>query len=349
MFSGSSPTQPSFFVGRIPVTVSPLHLLLMAFLFYQMLARSVMLGVGAILIASFSVLCHELGHAWVSRRFGLGAAIELTGLGGLTSHMPARNNRELFLITAAGPAMNFALAAAFFAAGFVAAGLLAELVQVGMWINIVWGIYNLLPIIPLDGGILALVVLRRLFRKGDRAERIAHWAGVVLGGLGAMYGLATQSLLVGFVLGMAAFENWRALQALGPAPVRHERQRHPVVRDHLQAARDAYGRGDFVEAARLCHLARSEPFVALDEMRQLWQILALCAARQSHWDEAIRHAERLPDAPEMAQVRAVALLALGDAQRARAFLSQPAARHASEVQFESLRQLARRPSGEVAR
>ncbi len=341
---GPPPSRASFYIGGVPVTVSPMHLLLMAFLFYQVLQRSVALGIGVILIASFSVLAHELGHAFTSLRFGLGARIELTGLGGLTYHAPARDNRQLFFVTAAGPAMNFVLAALLYGVHGFTQGMLDEIVFMGIQVNVVWGIYNLLPIIPLDGGILTLVVLRRFFRKGDRAERIAHWIGLLLGGAGAALGLASQSLLVAFVLGMAAFENWRALQALGPAAVQHEKVPHRNVREILDQARQAYARSEWDDAARFCHLARSEPFVSTEEMRQIWQILALTAARQGQWTEALRHAERLPEVPEMAQVRAVCILALNEPARAKAFLATGAAALVAESQLESLRELARRTS-----
>lgn len=339
---GPPPSRASFHVGGVPVTVSPMHLLLMAFLFYQVLQRSVALGIGVILIASFSVLAHELGHAWTSLRYGLGARIELTGLGGLTYHAPARDNRQLFLVTAAGPAMNFVLAAVLYGVFGYSEGMLAEIVYMGIQVNVVWGIYNLLPIIPLDGGILMLVVLRRVFKRGDRADRIAHWIGLVLGGVGAALGLVQGSMLVAFVLGMAAFENWRALQSLGPAPVQHEKIPHKNVREILGQAHAAYTRCDWDAAARYCHLARNEPFVSTEEMRQIWQILALTAARQRSWDEALRHAERLPEVAEMAQVRAVCLLAVADPARARTFLSTSSAALVAEPQLESLRELARR-------
>ena len=199
-----------------------------------------------------------------------------------------------------------------------------------------------MPIIPLDGGILTLVILRRFLRRGDRADRVAHWIGLLLGGAGAAFGLAQGSMLVAFVLSFAAFEYWRALQALGPAPVLHEKVPHQNVREILDQAREAYARSDWDAAARLSHLARSEPFVSTEEMRQIWQILALSAARQSKWEEALRHAERLPDVAEMAQVRAVCLIALSDPARAKAFLSTAAASAVAGGQLESLRELARR-------
>jgi hypothetical protein len=83
-------------------------------------------------------------------------------------------------------------------------------------------------------------------------------------------------------------------------------------------------------------------------MQQIWQVLALAAARQGDWREAIRYAERCPSSPEMAQVRAVALLALADAAQARTFLGSEASALVQAPQLEALRELARSGGGAVA-
>ncbi len=347
MFAQSGgPQRPHFTIAGVPVTVSIFHVLLMGFIFQFQLQKSVPLGIGTIIMASFSVLMHEMGHALVSNRYGLAPRVELNGLGGVTMHAPARGDLQTFFITAAGPAMNFALAAVFWFVQDYATGMLAEIVWIGMGVNIIWGLYNLLPVLPLDGGTLTLLLLRRIFRRGDRAERIAFWIGIVIGGAGAVWGAAERQWLVVFVLGMAAFQNWRALQELGAPAPDHNRVKHSRVRELLDRARQAYSTGDWEGASRYCHQARSEPFLSTDEMQQVWHILALSAARQSAWDDAIRYAERNGNSPEMAQVRAVALLALADPGRARNFLATGAARLVSGEQLESLRALAR-TSGSV--
>jgi membrane-associated protease RseP (regulator of RpoE activity) len=52
-----------------------------------------------------------------------------------------------------------------------------------MWVSLGWGIINLLPILPLDGGNIAITLLRRT--RIDEPERVARLLSV-----GAALGLA---------------------------------------------------------------------------------------------------------------------------------------------------------------
>lgn len=341
---GPYPGRPHFSVLGIPVHISMWHGVLMGVLFYQLLRQDGALGIGVIIIASFSVLMHELGHAFVSRYFRLAPRVALVGFGGLCYHEPARRPRDQFLITAAGPAMNFLLALLFELLQPTAAGTLASILYYAVVINIVWGAYNLLPIYPLDGGVLTQVVLNKLIPRGDQADRITHWTGVVLGGALGAWGLLSGQFFVGIIMGFAAFENWQQLQVMERSPVRHETRKHTSVRELLKQARTAYSQGNLDAAARLCHQARAEPFVSIEEARHIWHMLALTAARQQKYEDAIRYAERLPSSAEMAQIQAVCVLALAEPGRARTFLSTSSAALVDAPQLESLRVLARRTS-----
>ncbi len=343
---GERQTRPLFSIAGIPVGISPWHFALLAMLFFQLLKKSLPLGLGVVLIASFSVLAHELGHAMVARYFRLQPRIQLSSFGGLTYHEPTHRPRDHFLITAAGPATNFLLGGLIWMVLPSGDSMLPEILLWGVYVNVVWGVFNLVPIWPLDGGILLLVILRKVVKGGLRADRAVHMLGLGLSVLGALWALSGGGgLLMVFILGMTGMYNWRALQALGRSPVRHETKAHEPVRDMLVQARDAYQSGDFDTAIRLSHQARAEPFLSLEEVRHVWHILALSSARLAQYDDAIRYAERLPESLEMAQVLAVCIVALDDAQRARKFLVSPAARLIDAERQETLRVLARRANG----
>ena len=80
-----------------------------------------------------------------------------------------------------------------------------------LFINIWWGLINLLPIYPLDGGRIA----RELFtlRHPRRGIIGSLWLSIAAAGLMAAYGLYLQSLFTMLMFGLLAYSNYQALQA----------------------------------------------------------------------------------------------------------------------------------------
>jgi Zn-dependent protease len=122
---------------------------------------SVMVFCGIVFV---SVLAHELGHAFTGRAFGLAPAITLHAMGGLTSWEKNRNitpGRSL-VISLAGPSVGLALGVGLLVLGLVALPILApdyhappaaaRLFAAAVYVNIVWSLFNLAPVVPLDGG-----------------------------------------------------------------------------------------------------------------------------------------------------------------------------------------------------
>ena len=114
----------------------------------------------AMLIAFFTcVVLHELGHSFTAMHFGIGVRrILLLPIGGMAEFdgIPRQPARE-FLITIAGPAVNFAIAAVLWLTlppyhdgilMYSFEGLLYQL----FYANLVMGCFNLLPAFPMDGG-----------------------------------------------------------------------------------------------------------------------------------------------------------------------------------------------------
>jgi membrane-associated protease RseP (regulator of RpoE activity) len=163
----------AFRLGRIPVRV---HLFF--FLTALMLAggRPGPLLVSWIVIVFVSVLIHELGHALVGRAFGLTPEIDLHGFGGTTSWGGASRLRPgpHILISLAGPLAGILFGGAIWlgAARQHLTPLASEVVGQIIWVNVGWGIFNLFPMLPLDGGNVLARVLDIV--TGGRGRRPAH-------------------------------------------------------------------------------------------------------------------------------------------------------------------------------
>jgi Zn-dependent protease len=133
-----------------------------------------------------SILFHELAHAAMIGALGFGSsAIVLAGMGGATYNERRAKAWQDLLISAAGPASSFLLAylitrliitvPAATNDPFLFA-LLPLLARANLW----WGVFNLLPIGPLDGnGILRNFF--RLFLAERPAFIISIWISMIVG------------------------------------------------------------------------------------------------------------------------------------------------------------------------
>ena len=133
-----------------------------------------------------SILAHELSHSIVSRRFGRPVrSITLFFFGGATELQgEPRWPREELLMALAGPATSLVSAGLFGALWLVSRGRL-DLVHAITgwlaWINLVLGVFNLVPGFPLDGGRVFRAIVWSVTGDPRRATRIAAGVGRYIG------------------------------------------------------------------------------------------------------------------------------------------------------------------------
>ena len=151
-------------------------------------ALSIRAGLAVVLlwliVLGGSILVHELGHALVARTTGAAPHIVIHALGGYTSWLPpgAVTRSRRIAISLAGPAAGISLGLIFVAARRAGVGqdggLAGVAISLGIYVNVVYGFFNLLPILPLDGG----QTMRDLL-PGDEArrERSAAIVSIVVG------------------------------------------------------------------------------------------------------------------------------------------------------------------------
>ncbi len=211
----------SFRLFGFPVSVHGSFLLLVAFLGYN--GNTDVQRVAAFVVIAFvAILVHELGHAFVARAQGstFTPIISLEGWGGNTRYRPASvpSRMQSILVTAAGPAAGFALGAIVLAvqsAGVVESTSFTDyLFRIGLFTTIGWSIFNLFPIVPLDGGHIMAELL-----PGDRRQRQRR-AAMISAVVGTIAAIAlwrwTGSFFAPLVIGFLVYQN---LSVLRPTPV----------------------------------------------------------------------------------------------------------------------------------
>jgi Zn-dependent protease/predicted transcriptional regulator len=194
-------------------------------------------GLVAALLLFVSVFLHELSHALVARRHGLGvSAITLHIFGGVSQldDEPPSPAVE-FWIAIVGPLTSFAIALVAGVAAWATRPfeVLAAILGYLAFVNGVVGAFNLVPGFPLDGGRVLRAALWKI--KGDlgRATAMASRAGgavaVLLMALGVVRGMAGDFLgglwfvLIGVFLqqaGRASYQQLLVRRTLEPLTVR---------------------------------------------------------------------------------------------------------------------------------
>lgn len=171
--------DPTFRLGPIPVHVESSFLFLAVIL--GLAAQSPLLI--AIWVASMfvGVLAHELGHAAAYRLIGAEALVVLHGGGGVTlgSRTKPLSAGEQILVSLAGPCTGITLGtlaglALKFGGPFGSNAVKFALEQ-AVVINLFWGLFNLVPVIPMDGGhiVEALLSIRDPLRGRIRARQLS--------------------------------------------------------------------------------------------------------------------------------------------------------------------------------
>ena len=139
-------------------------------------------GVAFAVVLYLSVLLHEASHAIMATRYGFPvSSITLHFLGGMTAiEGEARKPREEFMIAVVGPLTSLAVGAVAVGLWFVTPeGLLQMAVEALAGANLLVGVLNLVPGLPLDGGRVLKSVVWGITGSPHRGTMVAGWGGRV--------------------------------------------------------------------------------------------------------------------------------------------------------------------------
>lgn len=238
------PQRQGFRLGSIAgstIWVRPSFLILVALFVFLYMDQGVPVAealtwVPVILI---SVLAHELAHAATLGLFGYGAStIELGGWGGRTINARRSKPWHEIVVSAAGPAASFLLGAiSFLSYLFVPAP--PAFVELMFQANIAWAIFNMLPIYPLDGGLVLFNGLCH-FTKAHKALGATTIFSILLAIVLGLVALYIQFFIAAIILASFAFQNWQTWKAI--AAYRGELEARQ--RTEVETPRDTLGSGD---------------------------------------------------------------------------------------------------------
>jgi Zn-dependent protease len=231
----------------IPVRIHPFFWLVSAMLGWRDSEPNVIPIVLAWIACVFlSILVHEYGHGLAARAFGSPASILLWGGGGLCFNQVDRHRpAQRLIVVLCGPGAGFVLCGLTLVVFSALFGLTPsehlEFLKYLVWlphddfllgsglnklhptaryfytflvyINLWWGLVNLLPIFPLDGGHVSEIVLTRVNPYAGRWW--AHVISLVLAGvLAVLIFAASRDFFLTFFFGLFAVMNYQALSSL---------------------------------------------------------------------------------------------------------------------------------------
>ena len=197
-----------------------------------------------------SILVHELGHTFAFRQHGISSHIVLYHFGGLaipnayhgawSSSLRRDDPRKDIYISAAGPGLEILSAIALiFLVNLSGYSVRHPLYPVGLplvsrflpaqtgevipsepaaffvyfycLVSIYWGLLNLLPVQPLDGGKIATSLMRMFFNPSV-AVPYSLILSIAVAGLIVIFALNHQRLFLGIMFGLFAYSSFQQLQ-----------------------------------------------------------------------------------------------------------------------------------------
>jgi Zn-dependent protease len=243
----------TFSLFGIPVQVTGAFWLTAGFLSLMQVETPTQVRVATFFIVFLAVLVHEFGHALVARAFGARPVVYLHGFGGTTAMPGTKLSRGQSIVTTlAGPMAGFLLGTLYLVAvhyGSAEGEMVQQITGRVLLCTFGWGVLNLLPVLPLDGGLILRDAL------GPRFGRAAYIVSSVVGAAVCAFFLVRGPEIIGaFLFGLATLQSVRNAWNYGEVR-RQERARIAAAGELLDGALRAYDRDELGEAERKAALA----------------------------------------------------------------------------------------------
>lgn len=280
----------TFKLGSIPVKVEP-RFFLMSLLLGLSERDPAKLAVW-IAVIFVSVLVHETGHALMGMAFGFRPAIVLHGMGGHTSFGDGRwtaSTVKSVLISLAGPFAGFLFAGVVVAAqAFGGLHPTQPLARLALFllleVNLAWGIFNLVPMLPLDGGNVMNSILKAF--SVSRGETIARVVSIILAAAMGLYAIKGGQWWLLYLAALFGFQNFQAVRGA------KQRKIDAPAADAVEQSYGALNRGDTKQAIALLGPVLFARGVDQDVRRAGLEVYVVALMKEQRWGDAVRTLER---------------------------------------------------------
>lgn len=210
MFPGPANSTYLGHLGPVPLFVHWSAILLVLLVAFQCWPAGPVFCLLVLTALMLGIVLHELGHGLTARLLGAyRVTITLHWVGGVCHSNRDQLPRREIAILAAGPLVSFILAGLGWAAwqsapswvgpmtqilGLDPTMILVDFCRVLFYLNLSLGIFNSLPIYPLDGGQIFYQLASLVFRSGMKAAQITLMATMVVAFLYIAYCTWTHTL-----------------------------------------------------------------------------------------------------------------------------------------------------------
>ena len=170
-----------------------------------------------IVVSFLAILLHEFGHAFAARFYGQDPKIEIHGFGGVTQWAWVDELRwwQRVIISVAGPGIGFLVGGLLYLGQPLLPGFDSYLLWLAnryfLWVTLGWGLFNLLPILPMDGGRSLSEILEH--RMGQsRGRRLARQVSIGTAALAMIGGIGWGEVWVVILCAIFAFDNYQRMR-----------------------------------------------------------------------------------------------------------------------------------------
>lgn len=216
----------NFSMFGFPITIQMSFIGVIGVLGFVQYQDRIDLIVAFVVVAVIAVLIHEFGHAFAARSQGTHGVpeISLEGMAGYTRYrlqeQPSR--AQSIFISVAGPLAG--IVQGLIIVGIGLSGVIEStnftenLFRMGLFVTFGWSAFNLMPIVPLDGGhIMTDLLPGSVPVRGRRAAMVSAVVAIVAAG-GLYFLFRGGALFAAVILGGMAWQNIQTIQRSSRTP-----------------------------------------------------------------------------------------------------------------------------------